>query len=487
MIKKYFLVVFLFFQSLQLFAGDYHAAVFNIYSDGVTMNTRSIQFAIDYISGQGGGRLIFDVGRYLTGSFELKSNVTLQLEKGAEILGALNPLDYEKRQWTALVFAYGQHDIGISGEGIIDGQGQLVARNVVNLIAKGFMKDPLGEGRPEATSRPVIINFHDCQRILVRGITLKNSSSWVEVYDHCKELAIDSIHVDSKDYWNNDGIDIVDCQDVSVTNSFIDSDDDGVCLKSFDAKNISTHILIRDCVIRSSANGIKFGTSSYGVFTDVHVLHNTVYNTYRSAIALEAVDGGTIENVEVDSLDARHSGNLIFLRIGERVAGKKGHLRKISLSHLKADIPPGKPDAGYPYEGPVEDGPRNVSPAIIIAGLPDADISDISISHVEIRHPGGGDSSYAKVSLDSLGSIPEYPAHYPEFSMFRELPAWGMFIRHARNLNFSDIDLRCLKGDFRVPVVLDDVHDAAFSSLRVNQPDKAKYVFRYQSDAVSIK
>lgn len=485
-LKKYGLTLAAITLCVWASARDYPASLFNIYSDGVTLNTRSIQFAIDYIHAQGGGRLVFSVGRYLTGSFELKSNVTLELGEGAVLVGSLNPLDYHKKTWTALVFAYGQQHVGLEGKGIIDGRGQLVAREVINVIGKGFLKDPLTDGRPEATNRPVLINFQDCGDVTVKGITLKNSSSWVEVYDHCHDLRIDSIHVDSKDYWNNDGIDIVDCRDVSVTHSYIDSDDDGICLKSFDPKAGSQHILIRDCIIRSSANGIKFGTSSYGTFSDIRILHNKVYDTYRTAVALEAVDGGTITQVTVDSLEALHTGNLVFLRIGERVAGKIGRLSGVRFSHLKAVIPSTKPDAGYPYEGPIEDGPRNVSPAIVIAGMPGHPVSDVSFDHIDISHPGGGDSLYAEVPLDSLARIPEYPGHYPEFSMFRELPAWGVFIRHAQDIRCDDLRLESRKTDFRVPVVLDDARKVRFSSLEVD-PVVTRPVYSHASEQVSVE
>ena len=485
--KSYLLVTVMALAATTASGKDYPASVFNIYSDGVTLDTRSIQYAIDYISGEGGGRLVFSVGRYLTGSIELKSNVTLVLQEGAVLEGSLNPFDYEKKQWTALVFCYDQQHVGITGKGIIDGRGQLMARQVIDVIGKGFMKDPLRDGRPEAPNRPVLMNFHNTRDITVEGITLKNSSSWVEVYDHCQNLKIDGIHVDSKAYWNNDGIDIVDCEDVTVTNSFIDADDDGICLKSFDPAHTSRNILVRDCIIRSSANGIKFGTASHGVFTDIRFLHNTVYDTYRSAVALEANDGGTISHITVDSLEALHTGNLIFLRVEERVPGKIGHLEHIRFSHLKATIPASKPDAGYPYEGPVEDGPRNVSPAIVISGIPGGYVSDVTMDHLDITHPGGGDSLYARVPLDSLASIPEYPNRYPDFSMFRELPAWGAFIRHARDIRMSDVRFHCQKADFRVPIVLDDVHGAHLTGVSVTPALSTNPVFKYRSDSVTIE
>ncbi|MBC7615661.1 MAG: glycoside hydrolase, partial [Pedobacter sp.] len=94
--KKIILMLLILLQCTAVFAKDYKASFFHIKSDGTTMNTRSIQFAIDYINKNGGGRLVFYVGRYLTGSIHLKSNVTIQLEEGAVLLGSTNPFDYDR-------------------------------------------------------------------------------------------------------------------------------------------------------------------------------------------------------------------------------------------------------------------------------------------------------------------------------------------------------------------------------------------------------
>src|SRR6476620_6416678 len=133
-IKSYSLFFIFCLQFLQASSKDYPASLFGIYSDGVTLNTRSIQFAIDYINQQGGGRLVFDVGRYLTGSIHLKTNVTIHLLEGAVLLGALNPLDYDREGFTALILCHDQQNIGITGKGVIDGQGRQVANNVAALV-----------------------------------------------------------------------------------------------------------------------------------------------------------------------------------------------------------------------------------------------------------------------------------------------------------------------------------------------------------------
>ncbi|HRP55811.1 glycosyl hydrolase family 28 protein [Agriterribacter sp.] len=483
-IKKYLLTAAFFFLAMPLFAKDYPASLFGIYSDGVTLNTRSIQYAIDYINKNGGGRLVFYVGRYLTGSVHLKSNVTIQLEEGAVLLGSLNPLDYDRKIFTALVFAYNEQNIGITGKGIIEGRGRYVARNVVELIHKGILKDGFRYDRPEAESRPMLINFRACENILIRRITLRNAASWVQTYDQCRNLTLDSIYVDSKAYWNNDGIDIVDCDGVTITNSYIDASDDGICLKSHDAGSSCKNILIQNCTVRSSANGIKFGTASRGGFSKIRILNNKVFDTYRSAITLAAVDGACIEDVEVDSLQAFNTGNAIFLRIGERIPGKKGRMENIRISNVYVEIAATKPDAGYEYEGPTEDMPRNISPASI-TGMPDAMISNVSLTNIEIKYPGGGNPFFAKVALDELDNVPEKTTAYPEFSMFGELPAWGLYIRHAKNIHVNNLVLVCRKKDYRTAIVADDLHTASFKNVKVTEPTKKKMLHTYRSTDIT--
>jgi len=455
-------------------AKDYNASMFGVKSNGTTLNTSSIQKGIDFISENGGGRLVFYVGRYLTGTIYLKSNVTIQLEEGAILVGSLNPLDYEmNRNWTALLFALDQNNIGITGKGVIDGQGFSVATNLVDLIHKGVVNDPLKYDRPRETIRPQNIYFRGCRNIVIRGIALKDPGSWNQQYDQCRNVVIDGITVDSKSYWNNDGVDIVDCDSVSITNSFFDAADDGICLKSHSADFICQNVYIHNNTVRTSASGIKFGTASYGGFRNINIVNNLVFDTYRSAITFAAVDGGVVENVTVDSLRSINTGNVIFLRIGERRAGKKGRMNNISISNVYAEVPATKPDAGYNYEGPVEDMPRNISPASI-AGMPDVPIENVRLRNIEIHYPGGGNPSFARVGLDELDKVPELEANYPEFSMFKELPAWGFYIRHAKDIIFENVTLVCGKKDYRTAIVLDDVQGATFSGLKVTEPGTRK-------------
>ncbi len=490
--RKYFIATVFCLEFFHCSAKDYPASLFGIHSDGITLNTRSIQFAIDYIHRQGGGRLVFDVGRFLTGTIHLKSNVTLHLLEGAVLLGVLNPFDYDSekiatQKFTALILARDQQNIAITGMGVVEGQGRQVAINFIDVIHKGLILDKFRNDRPEADTRPMLIYFRNCKNILINRVTLRNAASWVQTYDQCKNVHIDSITVDSRAFWNNDGIDIVDCDSATIANSYIDSDDDGICLKSHDSASVCQNVLINNCVIRSSANAIKFGTASLGGFRNIHISNIKVFNTYRSALALEAVDGGFIENVEADSMQISNTGNAIFLRIGERMAGRTGKLQNIIINHLAVEIASVKPDSGYDYEGPIEHMPRNISPAVVIAGLPGAIIQNVSFNNIRLKHPGGGNANFAKILLSELDSVPEKKEAYPEFSMFHELPAWGIYIRHAKDVQVNDLTLSSERKDYRTAIVLDDVHHSQLTLINIQEPGKKRTLYQYRSSEIILK
>ncbi len=454
---------------------EYKASLFGIESNGTTLNTRSIQKAIDYIHENGGGTLVFDVGRYRTGSIQLKSNVTIFLRDGAVLLGSTNPYDYDACEgWLALVYAKGAENIGLIGRGVVDGQGRETAYKFVDQIQKGLIKDDLGLDRP--TARPTLLYLRECKDVTVTEVFFKNSAFWTTIFDQCKNLSIDKITVDSKNYWNNDGVDIVDCDGVKMTNSYIDASDDAICFKSHDPNAMCQNIEIRNCTARSSASGVKFGTVSRGGFKNIHLHNIKVFDTFRSAFTVQAVDGAQVENVTIDSLFSYNTGNVIYLRIGDRWSeGKPAYMKNISISNVYAEIPAGKPDAGYEYEGPVKFPPRNISPCGIV-GMKDNDIVDVKLKNVTIVYPGGGNPNVAKAGATpaDLDAIPEMEKSYPEFSQFNELPAWGFFIRHAKGVVFDNVTLTAQKSDYRPAIVLVDVKDSNFKKTKINEPGKKK-------------
>jgi len=455
-------------------ASDWYATDFGARADGVTLNTASIQAAIDFASANGGGRVILAPGKYVCGSIYLKSGVTLHLEAGATLLGSLNPWDYVKDAccgWTAFIFAVKQENIGLTGEGVVDCRGFEVANNMVQYVHRGLFKDPLKLDRPQESNRPENIHFRECNNVTVSGITLQNPASWNQQYDRCRNLLIENEKVFATAYWNNDGLDVVDCSDVVVRGCYIDAADDAYCFKSHSVDGVSENVLVENCVGRSSANGIKFGTVTRGVFRHFRFRNMTIFDTYRSAFTVASVDGSSIEDVEIDGLRSIHTGNPIFIRTGCRNKGKvQACLKDIVIKNVYAEVPSGKADAGYNYEGPVEDLPRNVCPSSII-GIPGLRIENVLVQNVELVYPGNANELYARrgCTPEELDAIPELEKSYPEFSNWKELPAWGFYVRHADGVTFENVRFRVGGADYRPAIVGDDIDGFSLKNVSVIQ------------------
>jgi polygalacturonase len=452
----------------------YNIMAFGANADGQTNNTIAIQKAIDEAGNRGGGIVLVPHGKFITGVLHLQSAIELHLSEGAELLGSTKRADYGSGNASPLIVADHLHDVSITGKGVIDGQARELLENVFKMLNEGTLQDPewktenpWHQKRPAEANRPKLLDFINCSSIYISGITLKNAATWVQNYKECDHLVIDSIKVESTSYWNNDGIDVVDCSDVRITNCFINASDDGICLKSENAKSICENIFIANCTVRSSASAIKFGTASYGGFKNIIVKDIYVYDTYRSAIALESVDGGILDSVLVQNIHAKNTGNAIFIRLGHRNKTETiGKVQHVFIKDVFAEVPAGKPDKGYETEGPELKYPHNVFPASIV-GLPGHPVQDVKLENIEIIYEGGAKKETAFYNPDSLTRITENESGYPEFSMFGELPAWGFYVRHAEGLTMKNIKLSYKKDDFRVPCIFDNVSNLDITGLRI--------------------
>lgn len=172
---------------------------------------------------------------------------------------------------------------------------------------------------------------------------------WVQDYRSCTNVTIDNKKVRSTTFLNNDGIDITDSKNVRIPNCDIDCADDGICLKLSLRNEGCENVYVANCRVRSSASDLKLGTASWGGFRKITIRDITVYDTYRSAIAIEAVDGGILEDVDVQNITATNTCNAIFIRLGHRNKDEViSQLRRVHIANVKVEIPVTKPDKGYP-------------------------------------------------------------------------------------------------------------------------------------------
>lgn len=442
---------------------------FGAVGDGKTMNTKAIQNAIDDLKSK--GKVIVPPGSYLTAPIFLKSGVELIIQEGAFLLGSGNRLDYGKGPASALINCVDQSDVSISGKGIIDGQGQEIVKDLFKLLQNGTLTDPKWKAhRPEEYNRPKLLEFLRCKNINVSGITMKNSAAWMQDYINCDHVVIDGIKIINTTYWNNDGIDIKNSSNVWIKNCDIDAADDAICLKSEDSPGWVENVYVENCTLRSSASAFKMGTGSYGGFRNIYVKGLNIYDTFRSAIAIEAVDGGFLENVQVENVSAKNTGCAIFIKLGHRNKDEKySSLKNISIRNLRAEIPSGKPDMGYPIEGPPLKFDHNVFSSSI-TGISGHPVENVTLENIEIIYGGGAKPVSPRFDLTNLNEVPENISGYPEFSMFGELPSWGFYVRHVDGLKLRNINIRSLKEDFRYAMVFNEVNGLEINNLLI--PDE---------------
>lgn len=365
----------------------------NIVGDGRTMNTDAFNSAIDRISTNGGGVLSVPPGKYLTGTIYLKSGVTLHLESGAEILGSTNLSDYPDNPPASpsktleygrysLIYASGQHDLAITGEGTIAGQGSDSNFTKTYLIEHGW------SATDAYLKRPYGLCFVGCRHLQVRDVTIENTAFWTEDYLNCNDVVINSVTVNNykKDY-NNDGIDVDGSRNVRISDCFIVSGDDGVCLKS--SYSMCENVTVTNCVIRSMCNGIKLGTASRVGFKNISVSNCVIYKTGLAGIALEMVDGGVLDGVTVMNLTMDGVGAPIFIRLGNRAKNflenqppaSVGVLRNVTISNVIATL--------FSRDGTLSSS---------INGLPGHPVENINISNLRIALKDGFDTT----SLDDF-------------------------------------------------------------------------------------
>lgn len=412
-----------------------------------TEETRALQARINAVAQQGGGVVRLDKGTHVIGQLQLKSNVTLELAEGALVLASTNRADYSLKRFRAFIGAVGATNVSVCGKGIIDGRGRALVWDIMQGMAlsnqfeyASWIKAPPVHPRPDERERPFLLSFNYCTNVVVRDVELRNGACWMNTYHYCKGVMIEGVRIIGRGFWNNDGIDLCDTSDVLVQNCFVDSADDSICLKSHSLKGLNENIAIRNCKIRSSGSAIKFGTASAGVFRNIRIENIEVYDTFRSAIAIESVDGSDISDVVVSDVRARNVGNGLFVRLGSR-SNTGGSIKGIRINRLHAEIAVKKPDAGLEIEGPPIRA-KDVLP-IVISGVPDKLIEDVTLRGCTFIFPGGNPHSRAEQV------VPEEPAKYPEFSMFVNLPAWAVYARHIKKLDLGDTTFVAKKPDKR--------------------------------------
>ncbi len=394
----------------------YDAVQSGVAADGVTVVTEQLQKLIDQCSETGGTVYLRD-GIFLSGCIELKKNVTLYIEENAVLKGVLDLDAYPVRlsdthpNWNTLVqgpqksliYADSQENIRILGGGTIDGSGDF----------------PGAYG--SESLRVSAILLVGCDNAEVADLYVKDAGMWTIPVTECDNLYIHDLNINSTWYPNRDGIDICDCYHVLIENCNVKADDDAICFKSGNESGCNNVLVRNTFIISTMANGIKFGTYSYGGFTNCICEDCTVKDTRTCAISIQSVDGGQIRNLQFRRIDIRNVESVFFILIADKGrtpdwgTHRIGSIEDISFDEIVADHVTrsyGSYLGGYEHDGNVYR------------------IRNIRFHHVNVIYKGG---------IDEIPpEPPEFADQYPESNIFGVLPGSGYFIRHADTVEFHD-------------------------------------------------
>lgn len=462
------IIITILFTSLIFFSSisngkDYVITDFGAVNDGIALNTKAIQTAIDEAHTDGGGKVVIPTGKYLCGTVILKDNVELHLERGSYVLGSTNPTHLIHQEvtpyrslkdeigWYSIFYAAGAKNIAITGAGTIDGQG-------ANQV-------PRVEGNGDRDGRPRNMLFISCSDVTVTGITLRNSGMWNFHLLDCEDVLVNSINVYNHSNRNNDGIDIDGCRRVLLTNSIFDSGDDAICLKSTGPAPCED-VVISNCVASSFCNGIKMGTESTGGFRNINIsnciikpsIHPEKPDPSRNpsaigitGLSLEIVDGGIMEGISVNNLTIEGTKCPIYVRLGGR-----------NRKH--------KPDAPTPNVGRMSNITiSNVTAynsgnfACSVTGIPGHKIENVRLNNINIIQQGGLE---AGDYLKSLANVSESVKGYPQPTVWRNLPVCGLFMRHVEGISVNNFSINTLKPDPRPLFMAHDVNNLAIKGVK---------------------
>jgi polygalacturonase len=438
---------------------------FGAIDDSKTINTIGIQKAIDECAKAGGGTVLLDGAVFVSGTLLLKDNVELKITEKTTLLGSINPNDYPvvepfidatgQFRGQCFIGAIDVKNASITGKGIIDGNGKMLSPDKVKETVKqlglkliepdltGLLSETNNyvNNNIRLSNRPFLVRMVRSENVKLVDIHLRQPAAWTLHFLECNNFEVDGISIYSHANRNNDAIDIDSSTNGVIRNTNIDSGDDAICFKSTSPKP-TTDIEVYDCKIKSEWGAIKFGTESMGDFKNITVRDCFVYDTRGGGIKILSADGANVENILIENIKMENVEMPIFIRLCERRlvyrnADRKptGSINNVTIRNIDAKITN------------TEDLRIKAATGLYFSGTPNHNLGHISLENIKIDLPGGGTDEDAQVI------VPENITEYPEFTKLGATPAYGLFARHIKNLETTNVSFTLRSVDKREEIV----------------------------------
>ena len=401
----------------------YPAKKYGAVNDGRTMNTSSIQSAIDACAKGGGGVVVFDTGTYLTGSIFVKKGVNLMIGEDVVILGSQDINDYPEidtriagveLKWpAALINILDQENAAVTGKGIVNAQGKPFWDKYWEM-RKVYESKGLRWIVDYDCKRPRTMLIQNSKNISVKGITLRQAGFWTVQILYSDHVSVDGLVIQNNiggSGPSTDGIDIDSSTRILVENCDIDCNDDDFCLKAGrDADGLrvnrpTEYVVIRNCVARRGAGLITCGSETSGCIRNI-LAYNLVANGTTNCINFKSAitRGGTVENIYVHDIEMNNVGTMLRATMDwnpsySYSALPEGYSFDSIPNHWKVFLQQVPREKGIPHF-------RNVhlanmkgtvrGSAIAISGNQESPIENYYLSDVAIEARTKGDISWAK-------------------------------------------------------------------------------------------
>lgn len=421
--------------------------------DGTTLCTQAIQQTIDKLAAKGGGKVIVPQGVWFTGPIKLKSNINLHLEKGAILLFSpdydLYPIvksvfeGLDTRRCQSPVSAEGQENVAITGQGVIDGNGQfwrplkkqkVTAAQWKEFTAKGgayiredfwiptegakkgyLMADmnvPMGnlsEAQWDSIKvflRPVMINIVSCKNVWLDGVTFQNSPAWNVHPLMCENVLIENVEVRNPSFaQNGDGLDLESCRNALIVNSRFDVGDDGICIKSgkdADGRKRNRpceNVIVDGCTVFKGHGGFVVGSEMSGGVKNISVSNCQFLGTdVGLRFKSKRGRGGVVENIWIKNIsmfDIPTEAVIFNLYYGGLSAAEAQAAGKNQAQEIKPmPVDETTPCFRNIY---IEDVVcRNANRAMFFNGLPEMPVTNINLKNIDITANKPAEFKYCK-------------------------------------------------------------------------------------------
>jgi hypothetical protein len=437
------------------FIGSPPQPVFDVHDygatgDGSTNDTVAIQNAINACTGTGGSVLLSS-GNFVAGTLYLQSNMTFFVDYSAQLSSTGNGNDYPQQSppttnnqllncRRAQLYAVNVTNLTIDGGGTIFGHGSDGQTNGGSWFGDAILE----------AQRPITIWTVLSNQVTIQNIYVRLSAMWTIVPMETDNVLIKDVLLNVDCSYTHDGIDIVDCHHTVVQDCTVYTGDDSFCPKTGIRRGVDD-LVIENCFSgHAGSNGYKFGTATYGGFSNTLIQDCYVKNAMYAAMVVMSRNGADVSNINYSRIEFSNCGSAFFVFLGQQPGHPDGDVDKLgSINNVHfTDILCGGPTTS-------SNASTNQTWGSLITGQiyngTTYDISNLFFTNCAVNFWGNHTGSVP-------GTPPEWDSNqYPEVNMWGDLPAYGYYMRHVNNVVYTNCSSNRINTDSRPEKATNDV------------------------------